>query len=140
LGDAARAAQCELCVELPEAVPGHWDRSRLEQVVTNLVSNAIRHAAPGRIDVSLGIQGARARLVVKDSGSGIATTDLQRIFERFERATSRHERGGLGLGLFIAREIVLAHGGSISASSTLGAGSTFSVELPIARTGRREAA
>ena len=69
-------------------------------------------------------------LEVRDHGIGIAPADHARVFERFERAVSRKHFGGFGLGLWISRKIVEAHGGSISLTSQLGSGSTFSVELP----------
>ena len=72
----------------------------------------------------------RARLVVRDQGIGIAPEHLSRIFERFERAVSAHNYGGLGLGLYIVRQIVEAHGGAIHVTSTPGEGSTFVVDLP----------
>jgi signal transduction histidine kinase len=112
-------------------VVGRWDRSRLEQVVINLLSNALKYGAgkPVRVEVTAG--GEQVRLSVKDQGVGLREEDRARIFERFERAISASEASGLGLGLYIAREIVQAHGGDISVESRLGAGSTFTVCLPL---------
>jgi signal transduction histidine kinase len=123
-------AGCTVNVNAPEALRGLWDRARLEQVVTNLLTNAARYGHGKPIDISLAQDGEAVRLVVRDHGIGIAPEDQQRIFERFERASSRNF-GGLGLGLYIARQIVEAHGGTIRVSSELGVGSSFTVELPL---------
>jgi PAS domain S-box-containing protein len=123
-------AGCRLTVDAPAPVVGAWDRARLEQVVTNLLSNAGKYGRGQPIAVTLTGTGDRARLVVRDQGIGIAPEHLGRIFERFERAVSAHNYGGLGLGLYIVRQIVEAHGGTIAVTSTPGAGSTFVVDLP----------
>ncbi|RKG65540.1 sensor histidine kinase [Corallococcus sp. CA054B] len=127
---AAAQAGTELGLEAPVPVVGRWDRLRLEQVVTNLVSNALKYGAGHPVIVSVEAQGTLARLTVKDHGIGIAPDDLARIFERFERAVSERHYGGLGLGLYITRQIVEAFGGTVSAVSTPGEGSTFLLELP----------
>ena len=112
---------------------GHWDRFRLEQVYTNLLSNAIRYGKGKPIHVRLRAeQGNSVMLSVRDQGIGIALEDQQRIFNRFERAVSSMEISGLGLGLYIAREIVVAHGGTLLLESIPGQGSIFSVKLPLA--------
>ncbi|MGZ3459899.1 MAG: sensor histidine kinase, partial [Archangium sp.] len=112
-------------------VVGRWDRVRLEQVVGNLLSNAAKYGRgqPVEVRVEAGHDG-RARLVVKDHGIGIAPEDQARIFERFERAVNGRQFHGLGLGLWISREIVESHGGHIQVQSAPGEGSTFTVELP----------
>ncbi len=109
---------------------GRWDRLRLEQVITNLLSNAIKFGEAKPITVTIGADAERARVVVRDEGIGIAAADQERIFGRFERAVSTHHFGGLGLGLYIAREIIEAHGGTIHLASEPGAGTSFTVELP----------
>lgn len=116
--------------EGPEVV-GLWDRSRVEQVVMNLLSNALKYGEgkPVHLEVTADEKGARLR--VKDQGRGVKAEDQGRIFERFERAISANEVSGLGLGLFISREIVQAHGGDISVESQPGVGSTFTVSLPL---------
>lgn len=111
-------------------VLGRWDKLRLEQVITNLLSNAIKYGASKPIKVSVDGDGDTARLEVRDNGIGIAAEKQARIFERFERAVSARSYGGLGLGLFIARQILDAHGGSIAVDSEIGHGTQFSVELP----------
>ncbi|WP_304984715.1 MULTISPECIES: HAMP domain-containing sensor histidine kinase [unclassified Corallococcus] len=127
---AAAQAGTELGLEAPVPVVGRWDRLRLEQVVTNLVSNALKYGAGRPVIVSVEAQGSLARLTVKDHGIGIAPDDLARIFERFERAVSDRHYGGLGLGLYITRQIVEAFGGTVRAVSTPGEGATFLLELP----------
>jgi signal transduction histidine kinase len=121
--------------------PGVFDRDRIEQVVTNLVVNAIKYGADGPIDVEVvevvevaeasEQSGKVVRILVRDQGRGIAPKDLERIFERYERAEEVAKTSGLGLGLFVTRQIVEAHRGRIYAQSELGKGSTFVVELPL---------
>ncbi|MDC3962774.1 AAA family ATPase [Polyangium jinanense] len=113
-----------------EPVVGRWDRFRVEQVLVNLLTNAIKYGMGKPITVGVRRVGPRAELWVEDRGIGIPKDDQARIFERFERAVSSHSVGGLGLGLFIARQIVEAHGGTIRVRSEPGHGATFTVELP----------
>jgi PAS domain S-box-containing protein len=122
---------CPLVVHLPEAVVGHFDPSRIEQVLVNLLSNAAKYGAGKPIEISVEPRGAKARLVVRDHGIGIAEEDQKRIFERFERAVSMKTFGGFGLGLFISNQIVKAHGGTFRVESEPGEGACFIVELPL---------
>ncbi len=131
--EATRAGS-RLVLEAQEAVVGHWDRLRLEQVITNLVDNAIKYGAGKPIHIQLEADAGRALLRVRDEGIGIAPENLSRIFDRFERAVSDRHYGGLGLGLYITRTIVEAMGGTIQVESTLGQGATFTVVLPRAPT------
>ncbi|WP_437980217.1 AAA family ATPase [Sorangium sp. So ce117] len=124
-------ARCRIQLDLDEPVVGNWDASRVEQVVINLLSNAMKYGAGAPIHVVVRGQEGRARLVVRDHGIGIAETDQARIFERFERAVSVRNFGGLGLGLYIVRWIVTSHGGTIRVESAPGAGAAFIVELPL---------
>jgi PAS domain S-box-containing protein len=117
-------------VVAPDPAPGRWDRVRIEQVITNLLSNAIKFGQGKPIVVGVAGDRERARLEVKDHGIGIEPEDQARIFGRFERAVPTHHFGGLGLGLYIAREIVEAHGGKIAVSSVPGSGTTFTIDLP----------
>lgn len=110
-------------------VCGSWDRTRVEQVIVNLLSNAVKYGESRPIEIRVDRHEQRARLQVTDHGIGISAEALGRIFERFERAAPIANYGGLGLGLYVARRIVEAHGGTISAHSS-GQGSTFTVELP----------
>lgn len=111
------------------------DTDRMTQVLNNLVGNALSHTTQGEIHLSAHTQGDRVALVVQDSGSGIAPEDLPFVFDRLYRGDKARQRlgeGSSGLGLAIARAIVEAHGGAITAASTLGQGSAFTVTLPCA--------
>ena len=123
-------AGCKVELEQEGAVTGHWDPMRLEQVVDNLISNAIKYGAGKPVEVRLRDRGERVVLQVRDHGIGIEAADQTRVFERFERAVPTRQFSGFGLGLWIARRVVEAHGGTISVSSEPGAGATFTVELP----------
>jgi PAS domain S-box-containing protein len=110
--------------------PGRFDRSRVEQVVTNLLANAAKFGQGKPITLHVAPDGDRARLRVTDRGIGISSEDQERVFERFERAVTSRNFGGLGLGLYIARQIVAAHGGEIRVESAPGAGTSFIVLMP----------
>lgn len=107
------------------------DPVRIEQVLSNLLSNAIRYGRGTPIEVELLQAGVEVCISVKDSGMGISKEDQLKIFHRFQRAVPAREVSGLGLGLYIAREIVEAHDGKIAVESELGQGATFRVTLPI---------
>ncbi len=126
---AARSGSV-LSLHVVAPVIGVWDRVRLDQVITNLVGNAIKYGAGGPVELVVGPEADRAKLAVRDQGIGIASEDRERIFGRFERAASERHYGGLGLGLWISRQIVEALGGRIGFVSELGKGSVFTVELP----------
>jgi len=104
---------------------------RMEQVLVNLLSNAVKYGAGRPVSVRLESAGERIRISVVDEGIGIAPEDLGRIFTRFERAAPVRNYAGLGLGLYISRYIVDAHGGRIEVSSRPGQGSTFVIDLPL---------
>ena len=112
-------------------VEGWWDRTALDQVVTNLLSNAVKFGRGASIEVRVSREGAVAVVRVRDYGIGVQDQDCERIFERFERGVSERSFGGLGLGLWIARQIVEAHGGRIRAESPVGGGAEFIFELPV---------
>ncbi|HLM46677.1 MAG TPA: PAS domain-containing sensor histidine kinase [Myxococcaceae bacterium] len=114
-------------------VTGDWDVARLEQVVGNLLSNALKYGNRKPVHIEVRREGASALLAVTDTGLGVPASDHRRIFERFERAHSGTQTG-LGLGLWVVREIVAAHGGSIELASVPNEGSTFTVRLPLAPT------
>ncbi len=126
----ATRAESPLTLELPEGLTLRSDRMRLEQVAENLLTNAIKYGAGKPIHVRLEVSPERVTLSVKDQGIGIAPEHQARIFERFERAVSERNYGGLGLGLYITRTIVEALGGTIRVESQLGQGACFTVELP----------
>jgi PAS domain S-box-containing protein len=113
-----------------DSAVGVWDRARLDQVFTNLVSNAIKYGEGKPIEVRVSALPGTARVEIIDRGIGIDAGDLRRIFDRFERAVSARRYGGLGLGLWIARSIVEAHKGTIEVQSVVSEGSTFIVDLP----------
>jgi PAS domain S-box-containing protein len=127
----ANRAGAPMTLELPATLPMHSDAMRLEQVVTNLVDNAIKYGAGRPIEVRLQGEEGRAVLSVRDQGIGIPPEYQLRIFERFERAVSERHYGGLGLGLYITRTIVEALGGTIAVFSVPDQGATFTVSLPI---------
>jgi len=113
-------------------IVGVWDRSRLDQVITNLVSNAIKYGRARPVEVEVAAEGGTALCVVRDHGFGIAPEHQARIFDRFERLVSTRHLGGFGLGLWICRQIVEALGGSIVVTSEADRGSVFVVRLPAA--------
>jgi PAS domain S-box-containing protein len=131
LGEPAKVAGSSVLVRADRPTHGLWDRLRMEQIVTNLLSNALKYGAGKPVEVTLESDGTRARLTVRDSGIGIAAEDMRRIFGRFERAAPARNFSGMGLGLYITRQAVEAHGGHISVSSQPGSGATFIVELPL---------
>lgn len=125
------AAQSTLTLYADEPVIGVWDEFRIEQVVANLLTNAMRYGARKPIEVKVYSQDGRAHVDVRDQGIGISAENQKRIFQQFERVSSSHAIAGLGLGLFISEQIVAAHGGQITVQSTEGEGSLFRVSLPL---------
>jgi PAS domain S-box-containing protein len=121
----------EISIDAPAPVIGNCDPMRVEQVLVNLISNATKYGAGAPITVKVWAQGERAFFSVTDRGIGIPAEQLPIIFDRFERGSVGRSYGGLGLGLYIARQIINAHGGSIEVTSTLGAGSTFTASVPL---------
>jgi len=140
LADLAREAASHVRAELARVgsrlrldlspAPGRFDRMRVEQVVTNLLVNAAKFGEGRPISLSVDSDATWARIRVTDRGIGIAAEHQLRVFERFERAVPAQHFGGLGLGLYIVRQIVEAHGGAVRVDSAPGAGATFTAELP----------
>ena len=124
------AAGIDIAIEVP-AIVGRWDPMRLEQVLINLLANAIKYGLRQPIRISAATDGELVHLEIRDRGIGLAPAEIERIFGKFERAVSTAHYGGLGLGLYISRQIVDAHGGWIEVESTPGQGSTFRVSLPL---------
>lgn len=129
--DSLTEAGCEVRVTNDELARGNWDRFRMGQVVTNLLSNAIKYGEGKPIEITVSTEDRRVRLTVRDHGRGISARDQTRLFQRFARVQATQQYGGLGLGLYIVRRLVEAHGGSVSVESTLGQGTAFTVELPL---------
>ncbi len=125
------AANCRPILSIEKGVVGLWDRARVEQVAANLITNALKYGRAKPITIRVSRSGSNAVLSVTDQGIGIAPSDQDRIFDRFERASALNSYGGLGLGLYISRQIVSGHGGTISVRSLPGRGATFEVTLPI---------
>jgi signal transduction histidine kinase len=127
--DAVRAGSA-LRFERPEALWVVWDRARTAQALSALLSNAIRYGKGHPIEITIRSDDGGVGVAVRDQGAGIEPAALARIFERFERAAAARAYGGLGLGLYVAREIARAHGGDISVTSTPGVGSVFTLRIP----------
>ncbi len=131
-----QAAEVGSSIELGSVAPvvGTWDRGRLEQLVTNLISNAIKYGMGRPILLSAEATAQRLRLRVRDEGMGIPRADQSRIFQAFERLPSAERVGGLGLGLYIGRQIAIAHGGTLTVDSDPLRGATFVLDLPLTPT------
>jgi signal transduction histidine kinase len=114
-----------------QPVHGEWDRLRLEQIFSNLLSNAFKYGAGRPVAISLSRSHSNVIVEVVDGGPGIPALDLERIFGRFERATTNRHQSGLGLGLYVCRNLVEAHCGEIAVHNVAGAGACFTVRLPI---------
>jgi PAS domain S-box-containing protein len=129
LHEVAQQARSTVVADLAPLV-GRWDPLRMGQVISNLLVNAFKYATGTQVDVQLRRDGDQAVLTVRDRGPGIADDQLERVFRRFERASSRN-LGGLGLGLYVAREIVNAHDGTIVATNQPTGGASIEIRLPI---------
>jgi signal transduction histidine kinase len=120
-----------LSLQVQSEVNGNWDRLRLDQTISNIVSNAFKYGLRKPIEITVGTRDDFAFVSVEDHGIGVMPDDIERIFDRFERAVPPSNIEGLGLGLWIAKRIVEAHGGTIEASGRPGHGATFTVRLPV---------
>jgi signal transduction histidine kinase len=128
---SSEASAAVIQIEADEPIVGRWDRLRVEQVIDNLVSNAIKYGQGQPIHIRVERAGDDAVIEVQDGGIGVPPEDHDRVFGRFERAVSVRNYGGLGVGLFIARQFIERMGGSIALRSEPGQGATFTVALPI---------
>lgn len=114
-----------------KSVNGKWDRYRMEQVFTNLLTNAMKYGDGKPIEIQTEVVNGQLVMTVADHGMGIKPEDQKRIFKQFERAISSSSVSGLGLGLYIVKEILKTHGGKIKVESVFGSGSKFIVTLPL---------
>jgi PAS domain S-box-containing protein len=125
------SSESRISVQLERHIEGTWDRLRIDQVITNLVSNAIKFGREKPILLTASVNDGHVIITVRDEGIGISSEDFDRIFKRFERADARSHNEGLGMGLWITQQIVQAHGGTVIVQSELGKGSAFTVRLPL---------
>lgn len=139
LANQAAAAGSSITLEAGQPITGTWDEFRIEQVVINLLTNALRYGKGKPVTVSAAPAEGGVRIEVSDQGMGISEEDQRRIFEQFERAAGNDGTGGLGLGLFITQQLVEAHGGRIGVQSEPGQGATFTVTLPMSPPGENGA-
>jgi signal transduction histidine kinase len=128
--EAAELVGCPIEVSREGSLWGRWDRPQVETIIDNLFSNAIKYGAGRPVAVRLAGAPHEVRIEVEDRGSGIAREEVGRVFERFFRGAAPSHPGGLGVGLWIVKKLVDAHGGTVTCESTPGAGSTFRVTLP----------
>ncbi|MCP3140279.1 MEDS domain-containing protein [Pyxidicoccus xibeiensis] len=132
LEEELQHAGSDLCIRTRRGVIGCWDRLRIEQVFTHVLTNALRHAPGAPVDITVSVEDGTAVLAVRDRGPGISWEDQRRLFQRFSPLEEpAHPRGGFGLGLWVSRQLVELHGGSIRVESAPGQGSTFTVRLPL---------
>jgi PAS domain S-box-containing protein len=129
-GEHAVRARSTVTVRVDGVQEGRWDRLRIEQVVTNLLTNALKYAAGTPVEITVSGTEHDVALTVSDGGPGIPESEWDRIFLRFERAAPVRNFGGLGLGLYVARQIVEAHGGEIHLASLRPRGAHFVIRLP----------
>ncbi|MBV7565391.1 hybrid sensor histidine kinase/response regulator [Pseudomonas sp. PDM27] len=125
------AAETSVTLDAEQPVIGNWDEFRIEQVISNLLTNALRYGAKSPVTVKVYSEGGQALVDVRDQGIGISEENQTRIFQQFERVSARQAVAGLGLGLFISEQIVTAHGGTITVQSRIGEGALFRVCLPL---------
>jgi len=126
-----RNESCTLHDQIEADVIGNFDWTRIEEVLVNLITNAVKFGRGKPIEISLTKSGDFATIVIRDHGIGIKKEEQVRIFDKFERAVSIKSFGGLGLGLYVARQIIEAHGGKIKIDSEPGKGASFSVQFPL---------
>jgi two-component system OmpR family sensor kinase len=130
--EIARRTGTTITLAVPERLPGTWDPLAIEQIIDNLISNALKYGGQTPVELSAELQGGEVRIQVRDYGPGIAHDDRARVFERFERAIRQGEQqGGFGIGLWVVAQHVKAMAGSIMIDDPPGGGARFTVTLPI---------
>lgn len=127
----AKVEGYDISSEIQDGVIGQWDRGRLEQVVTNIFSNAIKYGSGNPINITVFAQNGQGKVVIRDRGIGIPKELKAKLFNRFERGTNAKSFEGLGIGLYLSFQIMKAHGGTIDVQSTQGKGATFTIILPL---------
>ena len=140
LAPLAARAGCALRLDVPDGATASLDRLAVEQVLDNLLSNALKFGAGKPIDVGLAADGAGLALTVSDRGAGLSEADRARVFGRFEQAVGQRRHGGFGIGLWLVQRLVDAMGGGVSVESRPGQGATFVVRLPLRMPGTATAA
>ncbi len=136
--DEARCAGVPITVTAPNTLSGTWDRLALEQIIDNLVSNALKYGARTPIELSAETCGKQVRIQVRDHGNGIAVGDRERVFGRFERAVGRGERrSGFGVGLWVVCQLVQAMDGAVAVENAADGGALFTITLPQHVNGKR---
>jgi len=130
LSAQAEASGCLIELHIQENVVGIWDDFRVEQIIVNLLTNALRYGGGHPVSVGLRATEDTAEITVSDQGDGISKEDQERIFGKFERGGNKSIREGLGMGLYIAMQLTAAHAGHLSVSSEPGRGATFTLQLP----------
>lgn len=129
--EPALHAGVPITVEVAESLPGEWDRMAVEQIVDNLLSNALRYGDRTAVEISAEADGDEVRILVLDHGAGVPPEHRERIFDRFERVVGRGERrSGFGVGLWLVRRLAEMMGGRIAVGDTAGGGAMFTVTLP----------
>ncbi|HEY0065662.1 MAG TPA: hybrid sensor histidine kinase/response regulator [Telluria sp.] len=131
LAQRTEAAGATIDLHAPHTVTGVWDEFRVEQVIINLLTNALRYGGSKPVTISLSARDGWAEIVVRDQGVGISPEDQLRIFKPFERAGTKDVREGLGLGLYIARQLAESHGGTLEVESVPDQGAAFTLTLPL---------
>jgi hypothetical protein len=131
MGESADAAHCAVACDVEEGIRGNWDRSRVDQIVTNLLANAFKYAAGTAVEVRVREEAGEACIEVRDHGPGLPHGREAALFRRFERAASIQHYGGLGLGLYVVDQVARAHGGEASAANATGGGARFRITLPL---------
>lgn len=131
LAQRTEAAGGTIDLHAPEPVDGVWDEFRVEQIVINLLTNALRYGGSKPVLITLMRRNGFAEIVVRDQGVGISPEDQRRIFNPFERAGTKEVREGLGLGLYIARQLAESHGGTLDVESAPNEGAAFRLALPL---------